>query len=146
MFTVTDEDRKIRKEGEAWRAKCKRGIMDDDPSHEPIRTYKSQEEGILASSLSRILWGRTSLLRFKLRQGESTPFRVHVTVSQRALEEAMAETRMKVMSEKNVRKLIYRYISEDFKVDNILIDFPGTGRHLTIPGNSYTSFYLSVRA
>ena len=143
MFTVTDEDRKLRKEGQSWKVRCELGLSQDHGANYPTPRGDSREEEILASSLKDILKERTELIRLRYRQ-DREPNLVSVTISQRAIEEAMAEACMTVMSERNVRRLIYSYISLDFGISTLLINFPGTGRHLTMPGHNYTHFYLSL--
>ncbi len=145
MFTVTDEDRKLREEGEWWRASCELGLI-QDAHHDPLKTYDTREEEILKSSLQTILRERTALLRLIYRQGRErngNPV-VAVTVSHQSVVKAMSSTRMTVMSEQNVRKLIYRYISEEFVISDLRINFQGGSGGLTIRGHAYTSFFLTI--
>ncbi len=146
MFTITDEDRKLRKEGKSWKAKCENNLYQDQNQF-PVETWSSKrEEEILMKSLGAILQERTALLRFIYRKGESRLHpRVAVTVSQRAVAEAMANTRMKVINEQNVRKLIYHYISEDIEISNLSVNFQGGNGGLTMRGHAYTSFFLIIR-
>ena len=70
---------------------------------------------------------------------------MRVIVSQRAVEEAMAGTRMKLMNKKNVLKLIQRYVSDDFVATSLLVDRDGgdlAGN--TLPGQRYTEFLLTI--
>ncbi len=143
MFTVTDEDRKLRDEGHSWKARCELALSQDHPSNYPMQSDGSRSERILKDSLKTILRERTELIRLRYRQDRDLPCEVAVTVSQRAIVEAMAQTRMKVMSELNVRKLIYRFLSDDFEVSRLQVDFEGRGG-LTIVGHRYTSFFLRV--
>ena len=142
MFTITDQDRKLRQLGQSWKVRCELGLAQDHPANYPMKTYASREEEILESSLKTILRNRTELLRLVSRKDDK-PL-VAVVVSQKAIEEAMAGTRMKVMSEQNVRKLIHRYVSEDFVISQLNVNFEGGKRGLTVRGHNYTSFFLSV--
>lgn len=145
MFTITDEDRKLREEGEAWRKQCELNLVLGLTGLPQLGTDKSRREAILRASFEETLRDRTALLRriYRLSERDDAP-RVWVTVSQRAVDEALAGTRMKVMSEQNVRKLIHRYISDDFEVSHLHVNFQG-GPGLTVHGYYYTSFSLTIK-
>lgn len=146
MFTITDEDRQLRKEGQSWRAKCEFNLI----QHHDMFVHKqgkNRDETILMNSFGAILQERTTLARLMYRQDKRPGYvpLVRVIVSQRAVEEAMAGTRMKLMNQKNVLKLIYRYVSSDFMVTSLLVDCDGgdlTGN--TLPGKRYTEFLLVI--
>ncbi len=146
MFTITDEDRKLRDEGRSWRARCQFNLTQDHLQF-VHKQGKNREETILMNSFGAILQERTAIARLMYRENKRpgyVPF-VRVIVSQRAVEEAMANTRMKVMNKKNVLKLIHRFVSDDFVVTNLLVDRDGgdlAGN--TKRGQRYTEFFLTV--
>lgn len=147
MFTITDEDRKLREEGRSWRARCQFNLTQD---HDMFvhKEGKNREETILMNGFGAILQERTTLVRIMYREDKRpgcVPM-VRVIVSQRAVEEAMANTRMKLMNKQNVLKLIRRFVSDDFVVTNLLVDRDGgelAGN--TKQGQPYTQFFLTIR-
>ena len=147
MFELTDEDRRFQTVEIGWRESCKLNLVQDAEKFTYWR-HESREESILRNSFGAVLQERTALSRLMFRMNWQTRYGhlIHVLVSQRAVEEAMAQTRMKAMSRRNVRKLISLYVSDDFEVTSLEIDYDGSeSGGYTLPGERYTSFYLHIR-
>lgn len=148
MFTVTDEDRRLRAEGQSWRKRCQANLVQESERfvyQERPKDDSGREDAILHNSLGTILQERIALLRLIYREDrlQMTP-EVRVLVSQRAIEEAMGSDHAMTMSEEDVRALISSFISEDFRVSDLIVGFDGTGRSLTCKGMRYTEFYLAI--
>lgn len=152
MFTITDEDRALREEGQNWRERCKANLT----QHPEKFTYRElvgaddHERGraIYRNSFGAILQERTALVR-RLFRADHRPGKealVRVLVSQRAVEEALAEVGLQGATDENVRRLIASFVSDDFVIQHLRVNYmAGTGG-LEVPMKHYTSFMLAIPA
>lgn len=136
MFTVTEHDTRVRREAQR---------LEDEINGDHEAGSLSTKDKLPDMSFVDVLSQHIKLLRLLYRKNDKDPS-VRVTISQRAVLEALDQANLRPDGADGLRKLIGRHLGREFVIGNILYNFAGEDHlsSLTLPSHRYTQFNISL--